>query len=131
MTPTLGERVFTLLVNDAAVSAHIGSRIYPNVAPDVSSTLTYAVYLMVDDIPMRSFQGLTPQLTFARVQIDCYSKTYLDVHQLANEIDAVLGSRVGYQDPQSTRLSKRDMPFLDPRLLHRVSLDYQMTVREV
>jgi hypothetical protein len=72
----------------AALSPTLGNKIYPNVAPD-GTTTPYAVYGGV---------GTAPELTLAngipidceRIQIDVWGSTYLEARSIAGTIKAAL-----------------------------------------
>ncbi len=127
MTPAVGQRVFALLMADAAVVALVATRIYPGRAAQ-NPVPPFAVYAVVDELPQNSLQGYTSKLTRARVQVDAYAKAYLDAQALATAICNVLSSQTGGA-LSSVQLSRRDL-YEDANELHRVSCDFSTWVKE-
>jgi hypothetical protein len=121
---TFGETLRAVLIADAAVSALVNARIFPNVIPQ--DAVTPAVrYTVVDDVPWNTLDG-TVSRRRARVQIDAYAKKYLPAHALADAIVGAVGTITG---PEVTALllMRRD-GYEDETELHRVSLDVSMTM---
>lgn len=67
---TIEEAVRYLLINDAAVAALIGSRVYPIALPQ-GSTLPAAVFHMID-----ATEDDFGVLSDPRIQISCFAATY-------------------------------------------------------
>lgn len=118
----VGEQVRTLLLADPAVVALVVGRIFPQVLPQgvVMPALRYTV---VSDVPQTSLQGWTSGLRNARVQVDAFSRKYLEAQTLADAVVGALGSLTG--EVASLLESRRD-GYEDETGLHRVSMDFSM-----
>lgn len=127
MAVRIGTLVQDLLEENAAVSALVGSKIYPSLIPQ--KTLFPAIaYQVVSDIPVNSFDGYTSGLRSARVQVDSYSKSYDQAQDIADAVAAVLGS-AGDTTFSAVQLMRRDL-YEDSTSLHRVTQDFSIWVRE-
>lgn len=81
---TLEEKIYSVLSGDAAVSAIVGSRIYPERAPQTpqlplvtySRVSTSFVHTMVSDASTRR----------ARVQITCWAPSYAAMRDLSDKV---------------------------------------------
>jgi hypothetical protein len=125
---TLGETIRARLVANAAVTALVGGRIFPNVMPE-GSTMPAIVYTIVSDVPENSFDGsASSRLKNATVQIDSYARAskgigaYAGAHQVD---DAVVEVVANLQEPglSATLESARDL-FDNETEYHRVSSDF-------
>lgn len=124
---TFGEKLRTALLRNAAVVTAVNSRVFPVRLPS-DVTLPAIRYSVVSDIPTNSLAGSTGKLRKARVQIDCYARTYLDAQELA---DAVAGALATITDFgfTSMQLSRRDQ-YEDESKLFGVSQDFSMWMAE-
>lgn len=84
---TIGETIFSTLTGDAAVSAIVGTRVYPLVIPQ-GGDLPAVTYQRIYGAPINDLAG-AGELVRARVQVDCWATTYASVRALA---DAAYGS---------------------------------------
>ncbi len=121
---TTGEAIRTQLAADATVTALLAGRMFPAVAPQGTIT-PFLVYQVISDVPENTFMGdSSNRLSNFRVQIDCYSKSYLEAHAAAAAVDAVL-SAIDSPDLSCWRESSRDL-YDDEAQLHRVSSDFSV-----
>jgi hypothetical protein len=120
-----GEVIFGVLSADPSVAYLVGTRIYPNVAPQgprPTDSYTAIVYQVISDVPQNAFTGdATDRLRNARVQIDCYARQYKDVQAIADAVDKVI-SALSRPDLSAWRESSRDY-YDNEAQLHRVSMD--------
>jgi hypothetical protein len=119
---TFVELVRAELMAAQAVNDLVGQRIFPQVAPQGVDP-PFVVLTTVSEIPASSFTGEPGELLRqARVQVDCYAAGYLDAHQVANAVDAVVAD-LSRPDLSAVRESSQDL-YDDEAQLHRVSSDY-------
>lgn len=119
---SLGERIREKLLADAAVKALVGDRIFPQVAKQETAR-PYITYAVVSDVPEATQDGAPADLLrSARLQLDMWSATYGQAHQLARAVDNVVGALAG-TDLSATLESAMDL-YEDETQLHRVSADY-------
>lgn len=103
------------------ITAIVSTRIYPNKAPQ-GALAPFIVYSIVSEIPENSLNGLTATSTSeSRVQLDCYSKRYLEAHQIALLVEETL-SDINRSDFGAWKTNQRDL-YDDEAGLHRVSID--------
>lgn len=113
---TIEEQVFSVL---SAISA-IGTRVYPNVAPDKPTT-PYIVYHNIANSPEVTLADGSP-INNTRMQIDVYDKTYL-AGVKARQADIVAAmAAAGFTN---VPLMSQDLWEQDVKL-HRVQLDYSI-----
>ena len=116
------EAIRARLVAASSVTDLVNQRVYPQVMPQ-PPTLPAVVITVVAELPQNSFTGAAAtRLLEARVQIDCYAKTYLEAHQVADAVDAVVAD-LNDVDLSATRESAQDL-YENETQLHRVLLDY-------
>ena len=88
--------LYTRLKDDAALSALVGSRIYPKKAPQNVQT-PYIVYHVITDTNNQCIEGEVYQ-SDTRFQIDCWSKKYSEVVLVKNAVKAsIIGFKSSYQ----------------------------------
>lgn len=110
------------LVAASSVTDLVGSRIYPQKAPQGAAD-PLVVLTTISAVPEATFTGApSALLEAATVQVDCYAKTYLGAHEVATAIDDVLGALSG-PTISAVRAGQRDL-YDDRTESHRVSSDY-------
>jgi len=120
----VGAAIRDVLLASAEVQALVGARIYPNKLPQ-GVTLPAVVFSVVDDVPQNAITGATAdRLVETRLQVDCYSTSYVEAHTLAAAIDLVVTS-LDRVDLAAWRLTSRDL-YEDETRLHRVALDFSV-----
>lgn len=82
--------LYTHLKNSVAVSALVGTRIYPKVAPQ-NVARPYIVYHVISDVSNQCLGGGVYQ-NQVRVQIDCWSEKYSEVKSMKQAVkDSLIG----------------------------------------
>ncbi len=119
---TTGEAIRAVLVADAAVAALVGADVFPALMPQGTQPPAI-VYSVISSVPENSLTGTaSTRLSQFRVQVDCYAKTYLEAHAVAEAVDSVLDAQ---SSPNLSiwRESSRD-DYDNEAELHRVSMDF-------
>lgn len=115
-----------LLVNDPAVAAIVGTRVYP-IHVDGALTPPYIKYLIVSDA--RIYRTIRPP----RIQVSCWADDYPTVRQLAEAVIAALDDYHGVIDGvaiESIRyLNGPELYEAETRLYH-IPCDFRVTYRE-
>jgi hypothetical protein len=125
---TIGEAVVEYLLSTVAITAIIGERLYPNVAPQdaVKPTL---VYQLIDAQHIASRSG-SSNLARSLFQFTCEAETYAEARELADAVrtayedyrnDAILQMRVDgaliineldeYSEMHATHVVRLDVAF--------------------
>lgn len=119
---TLGQTVRDLLIGDSAVAAIVVARVFPNTLPQ-NSVLPAIVYQGVSDVPENSLNGtVSTTVKSARVQFDCYARTYAEAKALEVAVESALGDVTDSDLSISLEVS-RDL-YDDVTQYHRVSMDF-------
>lgn len=108
----------THLKNDSAVSALVGTRIYPMKAPQ-SVTNPYITYQVINDNSNQCLGGSVYQ-NDTRFQIDCWSTTYSEAKAIK---EAVLSALIGFKSSNS--ISNMD-DYEDETQLYRQLIDFKL-----
>lgn len=132
---SLERALFARVTGDAAVSALIGDRLFPNVAP-LGTDAPFATYQRISATRVRSLTQRSG-LAMARMQLDCMAETYAGARALADAVRQALdGFRGAAGSPPvtieaSSIQSDQDLyeDAAEPPL-HRVSMDFMLTYRE-
>lgn len=82
------QTLYAVLKNDSAVSALVGTRIYPLVMPQ-DGLLPAVVYQRVSTVPITSLDG-DSGLDAVRMQSSCWATTYLGARILADAVRAAV-----------------------------------------
>lgn len=122
---TFVEMIRAQLLASQAVRDLVGERVFPSLAPQGEAP-PFVVLAVPSEVPANSFTS-TPAdvLRQATVQVDCYAKTYLGAHALADAADAVVGD-LSSPDLSAVREISRDL-YDDEAQLHRVSTGYAVS----
>lgn len=122
------EALRQVLTVSESVTALVGARVYPQVLPqgaNASAGLPAVVLTVISDVPERTFTSEPgTRLSDIRVQVDVWATTYLQAHQVAAAVDAVLSALAGV-DLSADRVMQSDS-YEDETQLHRVQSDYQV-----
>jgi len=90
----VGKAIFSILTTDAEVSAIVGAKVYPRTAPQ-GVVIPYVVYSIISVTPTDTKDRPSP-VDAIRVQIDCYTRTYLGGETLHGAVrDAIDAYEIG------------------------------------
>ena len=85
----IANKVYGYLSTQSSLTAKVSTRIYPNVATDISNDDDYVVFSIVSDVPEYTLDGNTQQ-SEKRLQISVWSKKYLNAHTIKAIIDGLV-----------------------------------------
>jgi ABC-type molybdate transport system substrate-binding protein len=121
----VGAAIYSLLVNDSAVSAIVGTRIYPELAEEGASA-PYIVYSVVSNTPSDTKDG-TP-IDEAQLEIFSVGSTYAAANDLADKVRAALDRKsqivVGTVTVQSIQYTNEVVEVSEKRDLYISVQDY-------
>lgn len=121
----VGAAIYSLLVNDSAVSAIVGTRIYPELAEEGASA-PYVVYSVVSNTPSDTKDG-TP-IDEAQLEIFSVGNTYAAANDLADKVRAALDRKsqivVGTVTVQSIHYTNEVVEVSEKRDLYISVQDY-------
>ena len=121
----VGAAIYSLLVNDSAVSAIVGTRIYPELAEEGASA-PYIVYSVVSNTPSDTKDG-TP-IDEAQLEIFSVGNTYAAANDLADKVRAALDRKsqivVGTVTVQSIHYTNEVVEVSEKRDLYISGQDY-------
>ena len=121
----VGAAIYSLLVNDSAVSAIVGTRIYPELAEEGASA-PYVVYSVVSNTPSDTKDG-TP-IDEAQLEIFSVGSTYAAANDLADKVRAALDRKsqivVGTVTVQSIHYTNEVVEVSEKRDLYISVQDY-------
>ena len=127
----VGKAIYNLLSNDAAVSAIVGTKIYPELAAaDVKAP--YIVYSVVSNSPsQRKEDG--DGIDLANVEIYSFEDSYTDAVDLGvavrDALDRVGGTYSGVK-VQSISYTNEQMDVNEKRTLWAAIQDYQVRIKK-
>ncbi len=81
----IGLAIYNVLANNSNVTDIVSTRIYPNVAPQISATFPFIVYTVTGVTPNDTKDGVST-LDVNDVLLMCYAGTYTEASKLANEV---------------------------------------------
>ena len=84
----VGLAIYNILKNDGAISSLVGTRIFPNVAPQTTS-FPFIIYQVTGVEPNDTKEAVST-LDVNSVMVSCYSETYNEASQIANRIRIAL-----------------------------------------
>lgn len=127
---------FDLVRADPSVSALIGSRVYPNAAPqDIPDDQLgpHVIYFKVSSVPERHLGGPSAP-TQTRLQVDCYARSYATAQDIAHALREATDGYSGTVEGNDGSLELRSVRLEDMRDIyeftteetgwHRVSCDF-------
>ncbi len=121
----VGAAIYSLLVNDSAVAAIVGTRIYPELAEEGASA-PYIVYSVVSNTPSDTKEG-TP-IDEAQLEIFSVGNTYAAANDLADKVRAALDRKsrivVGTVTVQSIHYTNEVVEVSEKRDLYISVQDY-------
>ena len=121
----VGAAIYSLLVNDSAVSAIVGTRIYPELAEEGASA-PYIVYSVLSNTPSDTKDG-TP-IDEAQLEVFSVGSTYAAANDLADKVRAALDRKskivVGAVTVQSIQYTNEVVEVSEKRDLYISVQDY-------
>jgi len=121
----VGAAIYSLLVNDSAVSAIVGTRIYPELAEE-GAAAPYVVYSVVSNTPSDTKDG--SPIDEAQLEIFSVGNTYAAANDLADKVRAALDRKsqivVGTVTVQSIHYTNEVVEVSDKRDLYISVQDY-------
>ena len=121
----VGAAIYSLLVNDSAVSAIVGTRIYPELAEEGASA-PYVVYSVVSNTPSDTKDGAP--VDEAQLEIFSIGNTYAAANDLADKVRAALDRKsqivVGTVTVQSIHYTNEVVEVSEKRDLYISVQDY-------
>lgn len=125
------EQVIAQLLNDQAVSAIVGSRVFPGRRIQAGD-LPAVVFQVISQMPGYDDQGEIG-LTDSRIQIDCWAATYTEAKELSRAVTELFSGAffdAGGTEFQYTQLNgARDLPESGSNAadyFYRVMLDFSL-----
>ena len=85
---SVGKAVFSILTNNAGVSAIVSTKVYPVTAPQLIKT-PFITYSIISVTPTNTKDRPSP-VDEVRVQVDCYETTYAKAETLAGAVRTAL-----------------------------------------
>ena len=127
----IGKSIYNILANDSDVSAVVGTRIFPNVAPQ-TTTFPFIIYDVTGVQPNDTKDGAST-LDTNDVMISCYSETYSQASDLAQKIrvamDRINEGTYGGEQIQSSQFQSYNDIFDDTSGdagIYRKALDFEI-----
>lgn len=118
---SLESGIFSALTNDAALSALVGSRVYPVIAPQ-GVTAPFVVYQPIAAIPATT-RGEAHEISETLVQFSCYGETYAAATQVRAALVAALDC-VAIAGGDSPTLQDERSDYEEAVELHRADADF-------
>jgi hypothetical protein len=117
---TISSDIYSLLTNDAGVSALTSTRVYPMNIPQ-NATLPAITYTQVSENPQVNLEGENA-LRATRYQFDCFSTTYTGAHALGEALKTAMETATAFT---SIRENMTDIYNNDPEQ-YRVMMDFSI-----
>jgi len=114
----LEPNIFSVLTGDAAVSALVGTRVYPIKLPH-EPTYPAITYSRVASEKVNAFDGYKG-LEDARIQVDCWASTYAQAKDLAEKVISAMINAT----PFKARVASDTDLYDDDTGTYRVSVDF-------
>lgn len=130
------EAIRTRLTSVSAVTALVGTRVYPGILPQ-NPKMPAIVYQRIGEV-RDSVMGVDSGVVFADVQVSAWATTLTAARDLANEVRKALQRYKGTPSGSGTEIllvligDVRDMDpdLVDGLLLQRVDVDLKVSYRE-
>jgi hypothetical protein len=126
----IGKSIYNILSTNGAVSTLVGTRIFPNVAPQ---TTTFPFIYDVNGVQPNDTKDGASTLDTNDVMISCYSETYSQASDLAQKIrvamDRINEGTYGGEQIQSSQFQSYNDIFDDTSGdagIYRKSLDFEI-----
>ena len=109
--------LFSTLNNDATLTTLVGSKIYPQVAPD-NAAVPYITYQVIVGTPHNKLVGV-PESERKLIQVNCISNSYTNAKDIAVACKSAINGIVGY-------LNTEGDDYFYQTENHRVRLDFAL-----
>tara|TARA_R100001163_G_scaffold3329_2_gene4958 strand:+ start:703 stop:1113 length:411 start_codon:yes stop_codon:yes gene_type:complete len=127
----IGKSIYNILANDSDVSTLVGTRIFPNVAPQTTQ-FPFIIYDITGVSPNDTKDGAST-LDTNDVMISCYSETYSQASDLAQKVriamDRINQGDYGGETIQSSQFQSYNDIFDDTSGdsgIYRKALDFEI-----
>ena len=127
----IGKAIYNILANDSDVSSLVGTRIFPNVAPQTTQ-FPFIIYNITGVSPNDTKDGAST-LDTNDVMISCYSETYSQASDLAQKVriamDRINQGDYGGETIQSSQFQSYNDIFDDTSGdsgIYRKALDFEI-----
>ena len=127
----IGKAIYNILANDSDINTLVGTRIFPNVAPQTTQ-FPFIIYDITGVRPNDTKDGVST-LDTNDVMISCYSKTYSQASDLAKKIriamDRINQGDYGGETIQSSQFQTYNDIFDDTSGdsgIYRKALDFEI-----
>lgn len=90
----VGKAIYSRLTSDAPTAAIVGTRVFPDEAPQKNRTFPLIVYELTDQQNVRSYSG-SSGLASRIVRIECAARTKEAAQALAEAVDDALDNQSG------------------------------------
>jgi hypothetical protein len=118
----------TILTGNSSVTALVGTRIYPTIAPE-GNLWPIIVYIQTDNRPSNHKSGAST-LDFISVELDFVSPKLTDIATLAETVRGVLEAHAGSATGiQRIVFQGEDEFYDDANKLHRINHEYLITYK--
>lgn len=97
------EALFTELSGDSDISASVGTRIYPSIAPQ-NATTPFIIYSKIAETYDHAM-SVDPNIKSPRYQISAYSTSYLEAKTVSKNVENLLRDYSGNFGPSSEPIS--------------------------
>lgn len=127
----LGKAIYSILSNDTTLSDMIGTSIFPVRAPQRTAR-PFVVYRENNTVPTNHADGAAPK-DLKSLQIDIYSATYTEAHEIADQIrvllDAYAGTVAGVKIRQMWFSTQDDGDYLEDMDFYGISQVYEARIK--
>ena len=109
--------LYDALQNDAGVTALVGARVYPQVAPD-NAAVPYITYQVIVGTAFNLIAG-APDAERKVIQVNCISNSYANAKAISEACKAAINVSIGY-------LTSEGDDYFQQTQNHRVRLDFAL-----
>ena len=119
---TIAASIFNTLGGHAGLSALVGVRIYPDVAP-IGVATPYVIWSEVGNAPMNNLSGGVPDVNNYRVQVVCLAATALQARNAADQVRAAMAAATEFK---SQEVDYASADFEDGSKVYGVRADFSV-----
>lgn len=120
--------VFSRITSDPAIAALIGTRLYPDRAPD-AALKPYAIYQRISTVRNLTHDNADTPIT-VRMAVDCYAETRQQSREIADAVTNTMHGKTWSTGTIAVQLAALDndaADYLEGVRLHRSSVDFLIT----